>query len=159
MRLRALPFFLIANFQFNRGKPSSARQWLDKYFAREPEPDTMAIAQDAFLLIIDAQHARARARLNQCLTMASPDVSSIDQYLISFCEFWLAAYDTKFTNDEVKGLLKAAQNAPGSLKLKANFPLPRPETIDRIRDDGAAYPFRPGKNLLGDGDATVTFCK
>ena len=156
MALRAYICSVFAGYCLIRGKREAARKWFDRYFAMQPSPNTTAMAQEAFLCILEGRSDDAKRRFAECLKEALSEQNGEEGFVATYCRFWLTAYDPAKSCEETLRILANA-NASKEWKLfKANFILPSLEAVRGIKQDQSDILGRPRGGDVPDNTPSVS---
>ena len=157
MRLKAYLISVLAGYCLVRGNRIRARKWFDRYFALEPAPHAMPLAQDAFLKILEDRGSEARSRFLECLENAESDPGGMNDYIAIYCRFWIAVYDPKVSCQQTLKILSNAHDAKESKWFKLNFPLPSSKVVARIKEDPPTAPLSAERWAFPTHNVRVTF--
>ncbi|MGQ7829072.1 hypothetical protein [Altererythrobacter sp. Z27] len=114
---------------------------MDRLLATEPKLNKYYAATDAILLILENRSLEAAERFRDCLASAPVYHSANDEYLDTFCSFWLAVLANQTSIDELNEIVAKASHVKASWWLRRRLRFPSLDTIERtVSEDRSSAP-------------------
>ncbi|MEL1251696.1 hypothetical protein [Aurantiacibacter gilvus] len=121
--------FLIAGYQFDRGKLAAARNWMDRALATGCNQLPIILANDAILLLLEDRLAESRERFAECVAALPVEKDANHHYVDCFCRFYIAALSGKASQDELLTLSEHASSVQAEEWILRRLRFPSAESI------------------------------
>lgn len=129
--IRALIFYVLAGYFFDRQNLVKARKWIDRSIANDPAQQSDVIGTDAILYVLEGRGSKAAERFSDCLAAMGTRSSANDEYLRILCGFWLKVLVEQGSPAELEDMTIRASDLEVDTRFRRRFRFPSRQAIQK----------------------------